>query len=98
MILSAREARALRAVQRWLETADARGCPVDMLAAKVAASAAELGRDLTPGEVQSVCAAAVAAWVHTEEQRAAEEARRSAAEEERLAYLRRRAADYRRWR
>ncbi len=95
-IMSAREARARRAAERWLETNDARGTPLDVLASKVTESAQQLGRDLTIAEVEVVCASAVAAFVHLEEQRAAEEARRSAAEDDRLEYLKRKSAEYRR--
>jgi hypothetical protein len=94
-VLGARAARTLRAVERWLESNDARGCLLELLVAKVTESASNLGRDLTVAEVHAVCESAVAAHVHAEEQRAAQEAIAGAREQERLAYLRRKQAEYR---
>jgi hypothetical protein len=91
--LGAREARARRACERWLETNDARGCALELLATKATESASNLGRDLTPAEVEAVCSATVASWLAAEEQRLAAEALSDAREQERLAYLARVRAD-----
>jgi hypothetical protein len=91
-VLGAREARMRRAVERWQETSDARGCPLEALAEAAAAHAELLGRDLSVAEIAAGCAAVVSAWVDAEEQREAEEARQGDAERERLGYLSRTAA------
>jgi hypothetical protein len=92
--LGAREARARRAAERWLEGNDARGCPLDALVAKAVSSAEALGRDLTPHEVNTVCTATIASWIDAEAQRLAAEALSDAREQERLAYLARRRQEY----
>ena len=94
-VLVAREARALRAAERWSEANDLQGCPLDLLGTKAMAEAAARGRDLTPEELDTMCKSTVASYLAEEEQRLAQEAIASAREEERLAYLRRRQADYR---
>ncbi len=72
--LSARAARARRACERWTETNDAKGAPLEVIGERATTSANTLGRDLTVAEVSSVCAAAVSAHVAAEEQRLAAEA------------------------
>ena len=97
-VLDPRFARMRRAVERWQETSDARGCPLEALAEAAATQADALGRDLTPGEIAAGCASLVSAHVDEREQAEAEEAIAGAREQERLDYLRRRAADLRRTR
>jgi hypothetical protein len=84
-----------RACERWTEAKDAKGTPLDVLAERATTTADNLGRDLSAAEIETVCAAAVAAHDHAEEQRLAAEGIAGAREEERLAYLRRRQADFR---
>jgi hypothetical protein len=86
VILSARQARARRAAEHWLE-ANACEVPLDVLARATAAKADELGRDLDVREVHALCVSSSRAWLHQEEQRRAEEARASARETERLDYV-----------
>jgi len=92
--LGAREARTQRAVERWLESNDAKDTPLDVLVAKATESASNLARDLTPHEIATVCTAAVVAYVHDQEQRLAREALSDEREQDRLAYLAKQAAYY----
>ena len=82
--LSARAARAHRAVEQWVqEGGELRGVALDVVQEVAAREAERLRRDLSPLEVGRVCGALVAA----EEQRQAEEAIAGAREVERLEYL-----------
>jgi len=82
--LSARAARAHRAVEQWVqEGGELRGVALDIVQGVAAREAERLKRDLSDLEVGRVCYATIA----TEEQRAAEEAIAGARETERLAYL-----------
>jgi hypothetical protein len=88
-VISARDWRAHRAAEKWLEGGgDARGVPLDELAKACAAAAANLGRDLTPGEIDGT-SAVVARVVQAREVRAKND-------EDRARYLAARAQDYRR--
>ncbi|HEY1691041.1 MAG TPA: hypothetical protein VGG39_02700 [Polyangiaceae bacterium] len=93
-VLGAREARTRRAVERWCEDHDARGCPIEHLAGKATELTERLGRDLTVHEVDLSCSSTVSAFVDEAEQRKAQESLAGAREEQRLRYLRDRARDY----
>jgi hypothetical protein len=84
-IMSSRAARMLRQTQLWYAANDTQGIHVDTIAELVIAQSDAVGRDLDPDEILRVASARVAAWVHEQEQRLAEQARASAREEERSA-------------
>lgn len=78
-----------------MQANDTRGAPLAALFAAAVAEAERRRMDLDVDALHATLVAAVRAYVHAEEQRQIEEARQGDAEASRLAYLRRRAADYR---
>lgn len=78
---------ARRAAQRWAETNDARGCPIDLLEAAAVDAAATLARDMTHEEVDRVARSRIDTWEQDQAAEALELRRREQDERERLAYL-----------